>query len=375
MGEQGAGGISWTGVTWNPIRGCRRKNKDCTNCYAERLAATRLATSPKYIGLATMTVDGPRWTGQVRLDEADLLLPLRWQRPRLVFVNAMSDLFYEELTTDQIDRVVMVMAMATRHTFQVLTKRPERMATYLNDPELPGRLGQLFMDGWPIEAHLGDHAVIDWPRPDMPALVKWPLVNVWWGASMGHRAAVKELMPALATCRRQAAVLWVSAEPLIEDTWDYLDFTPWLWKTCTRCNGSMSVPVPGGGAPCPTCLDHQGSEPAGIIDWMVAGGESGQDARPTNLKVARQLRDDSVAAGVAFYWKQWGEWLRVTHYSIGQHYLADNGLIYELEHEDLRHNVGGYMMARIGRKAAGRLLDGKLWDEWPKGITPAGKAA
>lgn len=345
-------------------------NADCINCYAEALAATRLVHTPKYIGLAEMTNDGPRWTGKVRLDEDDLLQPLRWAgRPRLVFVNAMSDLFYEDLGIENTDRIVAIMALTPQHTYQVLTKRWSTMNLYLNDPQTIERICRAMND-------LLDNPVMQTIiLADAPAVV-WPLPNVWWGASMGHRAAVQDAMPHLAACRKHAAVLWVSAEPLIESTWDYLDFDKWLWKDCPICLGAMSVPAPGGGAPCPTCLDHQGVVPAGIIDWMVAGGESGKNARPTNLKLARQLRDDCKAAGVPFHFKQWGEWSPVTFHQIDNQYLAQNDQVYTLDRTKGEvHFLFGHGVARIGKKAAGRLLDGKQWDEWPRGFTPAGKAS
>lgn len=369
MVDQRAGGITWTDETWNPIRGCRRVNTDCENCYAERLAATRLSQSPAYRGLAVLTPDGPRWTGQVVLDQKTLPAPLRWQRPRLIFVNAMSDLFYEDLTDDQIDQVVAVMALARRHTFQVLTKRPARMATYLADPATPERLAkvmayQLHRPGLAIRLttniDLGSTKTPQW----------WPLPNVWWGASMGHKAAVQAMMPHLAACRPSAAVLWVSAEPLIEAIQPYLDFDTWFWKTCPTCNGSMSVPVAGGGAPCPTCLDQQGFVASGLIDWMVAGGESGPGARPIDPQVVRSLRDNCLAAGVAFHFKQWGEWAPVTYYSIDEEYLADNNRVYRLAPADVAATWKG-LAGRIGRNAAGRTLDGKVWNDYPKGFTHA----
>ena len=336
MADQRGGGISWTDETWNPIRGCRRVNDDCRNCYAERLAATRLSTQPKYKGLAVLTPSGPRWTGKIRLDEADLLKPLHWQRPRMVFTNAMSDLFYEDLGQPQIDRIVAVMVLAHQHTFQVLTKRPDRMAAYLNDINTPDRVAAIinaehnrptFALRLTTEIDLGNDVA------KARARRLWPARNIWWGASAGHQAALDALLPHLRACRATARVLWLSAEPL--HTALPLRLDPWLWTTCPTCGGTMSVPVPGGGAPCPTCLEHQGVVPAGVLDWVVGGGESGPEARPTWLHVARQLRDDVTAAGVAFHWKQNGE--------------------YDLVTGDRR-----------GRGATGRELDGVIWNEYPK---------
>ena len=125
-------GISWTDTTWNPVRGCSRVSAGCMNCYAETQAARIVrmgkGKSTAYDGLVKLTAGGePRWTGVVRLVPEHLADPLRWKKPRRVFVNSMSDLFHESLTNEQIAAVFGVMAAAPQHTFQCLTKRPARM--------------------------------------------------------------------------------------------------------------------------------------------------------------------------------------------------------------------------------------------------------
>jgi len=259
MADQRDHGISWTDETWNPIRGCRRVNTDCINCYAERLAATRLKNSPKYLGLAEMTDGGPRWTGAVSLDEDSLLKPLAWQRPRMVFTNAMSDLFYEELPFTEIDRIVAVMALAVEHTFQVLTKRPARMAEYLTYRADPYYI-QEAMNKVPGHRHT----------------LAWPIQNIWWGASMGHQKAALEMLPHLASCRPHAKVLWVSAEPLTEEV-DLVEYLPYL-------------------------------------DWVVGGGESGPTARRAPLYAFRKLLADCTLMGVPYHHKQNGEWLHESQF-------------------------------------------------------------
>ena len=119
--------IQWTDSTWNPITGCTRVSRGCENCYAERLAAGRLRNHPSRAGL---TDEHGRWNGVVRLNEQWIDQPLRWRKPRRVFVVAHGDLFHESVPTEWIDRVFAVMAMARQHVFQVLTKRPERMRQY-----------------------------------------------------------------------------------------------------------------------------------------------------------------------------------------------------------------------------------------------------
>lgn len=309
MADQRGGGITWTDETWNPIRGCQRVNTDCINCYAERLAATRLQRLDSYKAVAVMTPDGPRWTGTVILDHAKLLQPLRWKRPRRIFVNGMSDLFIDHLANDQIDQVVAVMAMTPQHTYQVLTKRPKRMAEYLSfegrgqyrELLLQQAQRRIFKDGVMYRMGLG----------------VWPLPNVWWGVSMGHQKAVEAFRPDVLRCRDHAAVLWVSAEPLTEA----IDLVPYFPRELETSQTS-SVFLKG-------------------IDWVVGGGESGASARPCPIDAARQLRDQCLQHQVPFHWKQWGEWAP-DHYDPSK-------------------------MIRQGKRAAGRRIDGLLWDQYPAG--------
>ena len=119
-------GISWTDATWSPTRGCRRISAGCENCYAERQAMRMSGTGGAYEGLVKLTSGGPRWTGDGRLVPSMLDQPLRWTKPRRIFVDSMSDLFYEAFSFEDIAAVFGVMAACPQHVFQVLTKRPER---------------------------------------------------------------------------------------------------------------------------------------------------------------------------------------------------------------------------------------------------------
>lgn len=127
MADQRNGGIAWTDETWNAVRGCSVVSSACKFCYAARQAARFSGKGQPYEGLARMTDAGPRWTGEVRLVPEHLADPVRWKRPRRIFVNSMSDLFHEKLDDLDIARVFGAMALAQHHTFQILTKRPERM--------------------------------------------------------------------------------------------------------------------------------------------------------------------------------------------------------------------------------------------------------
>lgn len=128
-------GIQWCDATWNPIRGCSRVSEGCRNCYAEVVAARFSGPGQAYEGLARRTSKGEaRWTGKIMFVEKHLEDPLRWREPRRIFVNSMSDLFHEDVTDEQIDRIFAVMGLADRHQFQVLTKRPQRMLEYVSEP-------------------------------------------------------------------------------------------------------------------------------------------------------------------------------------------------------------------------------------------------
>lgn len=172
--------IEWTNATWSPVRGCSIVSKGCTNCYAMKQAHRFAGPGGKYEGLTRMSNGGPVWTGEVRVVPEMLDIPLHWRKPQRVFVNSMSDLFHEDVPDDFIDQVFAVMALCPQHTFQVLTKRPERMLGVLAD--LYG---------------------------------KRPLRNVWLGVSVEDQATANERIPLL--LETPAAVRWVSAEPLLEE--------------------------------------------------------------------------------------------------------------------------------------------------------------
>lgn len=326
--------IEWTDATWNPIRGCSMargsETGGCLNCYAAREAVRYTGDGMPYEGLARMTANGPRWTGRIRVldDPEHLLQPLRWSRPRLVFVNSMSDLFHETLPFDVVDKIVAVMAVARRHTFQVLTKRPERMAEYLNDP---GRRVAVL------------HAVraLDLLNPATSS-TWWPLPNVWWGVSAEDNRTLHDRMPHVIRALPNMAVAWLSAEPLLGP----LNLTTWLPHE-RDTSQTRTEWYPG-------------------LSWVVAGGESGPDARPPDPAWFRTIRDQCYLAGVPFLFKQWGEWGPVTFHAIDNQYQDDHFQVHTLRADRV---VGDNrsMLGRIGKKAAGRLLDGRTWDQYPAG--------
>lgn len=350
--------IEWTDATWNPVTGCTHVSEGCRNCCAERMAATRLAHTEAYAGTARINENGePRWTGKVNLLHDRLTQPLRWRRPRRIFVNAMSDLFHEEVPDEFIDQVFAVMALSPDHTFQVLTKRPQRMRKYLSSGHLPlwKRWGMTAVD-MDVDAGLWIPTFrgVD-PLP-------WPLPNVWLGVSVEDQPTANERIPLL--LQTPAAVRWVSAEPLLGP----VDLVPWLF-----------VPDPHGAPADLIPRNRTTFDPS--LDWVIVGGESGPGARPMHPDWVRSIRDQCVEAGVAFNFKQWGEYLP---YEFLEHsppyYMTPDGRLHDghdlnmLDPETGDAGVGWMhdyesdcSFRRVGKKAAGRMLDGVVWDEYPGG--------
>jgi protein gp37 len=270
--------IEWTDATWNIITGCSVVSAGCKHCYAMKLAGTRLQHDPSRAGLTIETKAGPVWNGQVRFNERWLDLPLRWKRPRRIFVCAHGDLFHEAVPDAWIARVFAIMAAAPQHAFQVLTKRPERMRDWF---ELVGDL-----DAAQGRLHESLKGIMGYENPARPAinLTTWPLPNVWLGVSVEDQAAAGERIPYLLTT--PAAVRWISAEPLLGPL-DLSNVWPDGTATMNALTGDASH-----------LLGMR--ERAASLDWVVAGGESGPGARPMHPAWARSLRDQCAAACVPF---------------------------------------------------------------------------
>ena len=214
MADQRAGGIAWTDESWNPVRGCSRVSEGCRNCYAETMAARFSGVGQPYEGLAKMTPSGPRWTGEVRLVSEHLADPLRWKRPRRVFVNSMSDLFHEKLPDEVIAAVFGIMSAASEHTFQVLTKRAARMVEWFKWAASEAAR-RAHIDA----AHFCTKLAAEELRESGETKIRgiqagrWPLPNVWIGVSVEDQATADERIPLLLQC--PAAVRWVSYEPAL----------------------------------------------------------------------------------------------------------------------------------------------------------------
>ncbi len=239
--------IEWTEATWNPVAGCSIVSPGCTNCYAMRMAERlELMGQEKYRGLTRRSGGRPKWNGNVSLDHQALNIPRLWKTGRMIFVNSMSDLFHEGVPLSFIREVFEVMKECRQHTFQVLTKRSDRLLELSTE--------------------------LEWSE------------NIWMGVSV---ESAEYLFRIDDLRNSHAKVKFLSLEPLVGDV------------------GTLDL-----------------SE----IDWAIAGGKSGPGARPMDPAWVRSIRDQCVAADVAFHFKQWGG---------------------------------------INKKRTGRLLDGRTWDEFP----------
>jgi len=328
--------IEWTDATWNPITGCSVISPGCTNCYAMKLAGTRMKHTPSREGLTRDTKAGPVWTGEVRLNREWIDQPLRWRKPRRIFVCAHGDLFHETVPGDWIDQVFSVMARAPQHTFQVLTKRPARMREYLSrfrEPKVA--TGFITRDGEEPLSYGGKATTIFSKR-------NWPLHNVWLGVSAEDQVRADERIPDLLAT--PAAVRFVSAEPLLGP----VDIG---WALAHPIRIAAGFLERGRFSP--------GLETLRPLDWVIVGGESGANARPMHHYWVRALRDDCARAGTAFFFKQWGEF---------SPYAA--GPVPYVDVEDPGNPAAKYRVGRVGKKAAGRLLDGAEHNGMPERVLP-----
>jgi protein gp37 len=287
--------IGWLNVpgyipqTWNPIVGCSKISEGCRNCYAERMANRQAAmcragsNTDSAICYRAATHENGGWNGTTHLIDSAIKKPMGWKKPRAIFVNSMGDLFHENTSDEWIDQVFAVMALFPQHLFIVLTKRAERMEKYISG----GVMNKDTMARVAIEAS----------KIKVPVSVKWPLPNVWMGVTAENQEMYdSRIRHLLAT---PAAVRFVSGEPLLSEIHaDYI----------------------------------------GQLDWFIVGGESGPGARAMQPEWARALRDQCEAAGVPFFFKQWGS-------AVANQIGKGSGI--------------------SGRKG-GDILGGCQWHQWPR---------
>jgi protein gp37 len=335
--------IEWTDETWNPTTGCTKVSQGCKNCYAERLWPKVEAAERRREHFEWQKVT-PRAFTEIRTHPLRLDAPLHWKKPRRVFVNSMSDLFHEDVHRDFVLRVFLVMARCPQHEFQILTKRPERMRTLITE-WLPSAM-----------------TLADGPGLRAPT---WPLPNVWLGVSVEDQSTADERIPLL--LQTPAAVRFLSCEPLLGP----IDLDKYIGEGyCPKREDNTHCVHwwDGEGEPCCGCKQ------IGPIDWVIAGGESGPKARPSHPDWFRSLRDQCAAAGVPFFFKQWGEWgpcETETH-------PDERGLeVWPLEESVLDAQAGSFdrrfkvieehsmQFGRFGKKLNGRTLDGREHNAYP----------
>lgn len=320
--------IEWTDATWNPIRFrnnktggnghyCEVVSKGCANCYSQRMQV-RFKNPIKFNSRALED-------GEVYLDEKVLRQPLAWDRPRMIFVCSMTDLFGDWVKPEWIAAIVDVMDRTKRHIYQALTKRPENIWRKWVSPECRERICKAAA----LTGIICPHDSCDVDDRVRPA----GLPNLWLGTTVENSDSLHRI-DTLKACGRLAKYLFVSAEPLL--------------------------------GPLPTLGEHLDG-----IAQVITGGESGPNARPSHPDWFRSIRDQCLAHGVAFFHKQHGEWVTPEQYGgSGVDVYAKtvcmdiSGRIYGKK-ELLPHGQGVSLFYRMGKKAAGRLLDGQEWSEFP----------
>jgi protein gp37 len=318
--------IEWTDASWNPVTGCTEVSAGCDHCYARDLARRFAGTSAYPAGF------------EVTLRPKHLYDPLRWQGPRRVFVNSMSDLFHRLVPTQYIAQVFATMALAPAHTFQILTKRPGRMASLLSS----AAFRELVVTELPavVEAASATGALsARSSRQEIPDLGEWPLANVWAGVSVESQKWADVRVPVLQ--RTPAAVRFLSMEPLLSRV-----------QLCS-CDGAAYEVQRH-----PFLVDSRCPLHGTVkLDWVIVGGESGPKARPMHPDWPRDMKQACQASGIAYLFKQWGEWVPCSEPVA--------------ERDDVFRFPDGVVMRRVGRRAAGRELDGKTWDEYPATVGAA----
>lgn len=297
-------GIEWTDATWNPVTGCTKVSEGCRNCYALTFAERWRGTPGHYFENGF----------DITLRPDKLNQPLLWKKPRKIFVNSMSDLFHESVPFEFIFAVWARMIGAPQHIYQILTKRPARMLEFFK---------------W---------------NERQAVRVETYLPNVWIGVSVENQQAADERIPLL--LKAPAAVRFLSCEPLLGPVniapylWDIGTWEPYESKSDHKLNGLYSASMEDG------------------IDWIIVGGESGNKARPMHPEWARDLANQCNSAGVAFFFKQWGQHIPYSQIPEGFE-MSDEQ---RAECDTYPH---GESFIKGSKKMNGRLLDGREWNEMP----------
>jgi protein gp37 len=321
-------GIEWTGATWNPVVGCSLASPGCSHCYAMGQAARieRMTPGSHYAGTTMQSHEVTVWNGVIKAAPDHILTaPMRWKRPRDIFVNSMGDLFHENAPDELIDRVFAVMVLAPQHRFQMLTKRDKRMRDYLRKIRHEGGI----TDAQGIIEERAQELALDRGLLDRHNRGQWPLPNVMLGVTIEDQRRADE---------RRAVLSELAGDG---------------WRTFVSYEPALGL------------VDWRGWE---FIDWLISGGESGPRARPSHPAWHRAARDFCAAQSIPYFFKQWGEWIVALDreredpdwrrdYS-GE--FSDNGKRRWLNLAGGRgfHGEEFCVMDRVGKRTAGSTLDG-----------------
>ena len=327
--------IEWTDMVWNPVTGCSKVSAGCKNCYAERIHG-RFVRRPFTEVLCH----------DERLDQ-----PLGWKKQRRVFVNSMSDLFHEAVPDEFIASVFLTMALSQLHTFQILTKRPKRMLDWCSDPAMRATIIE------PKDKRA------DWIATDPLNSFPWPLPNVWLGVSVEDQTTADERIPIL--LQTPAVLRFASLEPLLSG----IDLDPrWIgWINVGYDHGQGKSLIAHHTQIAPFLNGRKIDQ----LNWLICGGESGPKARPMHPDWVRSVRDQCQSAKVPFFFKQWGEWCRrEDHPEISEYDSYRNRpkmICVRPDGKDEMAELGSNWtpMIKVGKKIAGRKLDGREWNDFP----------
>jgi protein gp37 len=358
--------IEWTNATWNPVRGCRRVSPGCENCYAEVIAGRFSGPGMHHEGLATYSKEhGARWTGDVRVIKEKFDQPLNWKKGRMIFTNSTSDLFYKEFSDETIAAVFGIMATAKHHTFQVLTKRADRLPEWFAWVERYAKANNTT----PMQVCLhyaqraSEHPALR--RMDDIGMWTWPRPNIWLGVSVENQRYADERVPRLIAT--PAAVRFVSYEPALGPV-DLTDITlpdelaEGARLRTARCNALTEMDD-----------DHfYNRHPK--LDWVIVGGESGRKARSFHAAWARTVVSHCKSYGVPVFVKQMGRNVRDRNDNGFQGGMGDEFRrewpARLLEEDRIEDNPNGFREEHQGALVRIRLKDAKGGDpqEWPEDL-------
>jgi protein gp37 len=334
--------IEWTRRTWNPVTGCTKISPGCKHCYAERM-------SKRLAGRFGYPTDDPF---SVTTHPDRLIEPLHWKKPSMIFVCSMGDLFHDDVPFEYIAAVFGVMAECSRHTFQLLSKRPEKVLGFFKwiECQKPSFHSRGIHRGVKFyAAKVYDIKGISTFQVSSEEWA-WPLPNVWVGVTAEDQDMLDKRIPIL--LRIPASVRFVSCEPLLGP----IDLSEYFIRfRCFECKNEEIFSTHS----CPKC----GSSVAGnqhfspSLDWVIAGGEGGPGARPMHPDWARSVRDQCIAAQVPFFFKKWGRYA-----PINGGFSRPGDLIHysEIDTEPVSMTTDQKRQVDQGK------LDGSEWHQYPK---------